>query len=92
MNKRASLIFPVITLSVLAPLLGDMISGSSPPKEYFQPIPYVILTMLYGVGAVIIREFSRRWAKGWVSILIMGMAYGIFEEGIMVRSFFDPGW
>ncbi len=48
--------------------------------------------MLYGTGAVIIRETARRWEKGWVSILLMGMAYGIFEEGIMVRSFFDPDW
>ena len=92
MNKRNSSIYPVITLLILAPLLGEMISGSSPPKEYFQPIPFVLLTMLYGVGAVIIREIAVRWKKGWVSILIMGMAYGIFEEGIMVRSFFDPGW
>jgi len=48
--------------------------------------------MLYGTGAVVIREITRRWEKGWVSILLMGMAYGIFEEGIIVRSFFDPGW
>ncbi len=48
--------------------------------------------MLYGTGAVVIREIARRWKKGWVSILLMGMAYGIFEEGIIARSFFDPGW
>jgi hypothetical protein len=47
--------------------------------------------MLYGLGGLIIREIATRWKKGWVSILSMGMAYGIFEEAIMVRSFFDPG-
>src|SRR5438132_1329591 len=30
--------------------------------------------------------------KGWRSILILGAAYGIIEEGIMVRSFFNPVW
>jgi hypothetical protein len=77
---------------ILAPFLGEMISGSSPPSEYFQPLTFLLLTMLYGTGAVVIREIARRWKKGWVSILLMGMAYGIFEEGVMVRSFFDPGW
>lgn len=48
--------------------------------------------MLYGTGAVVIREIARRWKKEGVSILLMGMAYGVFEEGIMARSFFDPGW
>ncbi len=92
MRKKCSLNSPVITLLILAPLLGEMISGSSPPIEYFQPITFLLLTMLYGTGAVVIREIARLWEKGWVSILLMGMAYGIFKEGIMVRSFFDPGW
>ncbi len=92
MSKKSILNYPVITLLILAPLLGEMISGSSPPSEYFQPITFLILTMLYGTGAVVIREITRRWEKGWVSILLMGMAYGVFEEGIVARSFFDPGW
>ncbi|MCD6576786.1 MAG: hypothetical protein J7K66_02075 [Anaerolineaceae bacterium] len=92
MKKKGILNYPIITLMIISPVLGEMISGSSPPSEYFQPIPILLFTMLYGIGAVIIREISRRWKKGWVSILLMGMAYGIFEEGIMVRSFFDPGW
>jgi len=92
MKKKDILNYPVITLLILAPFFGEMISGSSPPSEYFQLMPFLLLTMLYGTGAVIIRESARRWKKGWVSILLMGMAYGIFEEGIMVRSFFDSGW
>ena len=92
MRKKGILNFPVITLLLIAPLMGEMISGSSPPSEYFQPITFLLLTTLYGTGALIIRETARRWETGWVSILLMGMAYGIFEEGIIVRSFFDPGW
>ncbi len=30
--------------------------------------------------------------KGWRSILLLGAAYGIIEEGILVRSFFNPQW
>jgi hypothetical protein len=48
--------------------------------------------MLYGSGAVLIRELLIRWGKGWRSLLLLGAAYGIYEEGLMVRSFFDPNW
>jgi hypothetical protein len=50
------------------------------------------LVVLYGGGAVIIRELTFRWGKGWRSILLLGAAYGIIEEGLMVKSFFDPNW
>jgi hypothetical protein len=41
---------------------------------------------------LLVRDYARRWQKGWRSILILGAAYGIIEEGIMVRSFFSPTW
>jgi hypothetical protein len=41
---------------------------------------------------LLVRDYARRWQKGWRSILILGAAYGIIEEGIMVRSFFNPAW
>jgi len=91
-RKKGIINYPIITLLILAPLFGEMLSGSSPPSEYFQPMTFLLLTILYGAGAVIVREVVRRWEKGWVSILLLGMAYGIFEEGVVVRSFFDTGW
>jgi len=39
-----------------------------------------------------VRELVIHWKKGWLSLLLLGMAYGIYEEGLMVRSFFDPNW
>ena len=35
-------------------------------------------------------EFSIRFQKGWASILTLGLAYGIMEEGISVHTFFIP--
>ena len=82
----------VIALWFLAPLCGEMLSGSSTPIEWLNPFVFILLGMLYGSGALLIRESVRRWGKGWPSILLLGMAYGIYEEGIVVRSFFDPTW
>ena len=92
MEKKTGHFWPILCLLLLAPFVGEMLSGSSPPAEYFQVIGLSILTALYGGGAVLVREIARRWGKGWITIFLLGMAYGIFEEGLVVRSFFDPTW
>jgi PncC family amidohydrolase len=84
-------IWAILTLALLAPSLGELLSGSSPPSEYF-PIGWILQAGLYGTGALMVRDLARRWGKGWPSILLLGAAYGIYEEGIAVRSFFDPNW
>lgn len=45
---------------------------------------------LYGCGVILIREAAVRWNKGWPTILMLGIAYGIMEEGISVHTFFSP--
>lgn len=92
MNIKNKKIWPILTLVLLAPLTGEVISGSSPPTEFFQPMTLILLTWLYGFGALFSREIVRRWHKGWLAVFLLGCAYGIFEEGIIVRSFFDPAW
>jgi 8-oxo-dGTP pyrophosphatase MutT (NUDIX family) len=83
---------PALVLFFLAPAVGELLSGSSPPAEYFQPLTFLLLSALYGSGAVMARELTFRWGKGWPSLVALGAAYGILEEGLAVKSFFDPGW
>lgn len=85
-------ISPALALWLLAPVFGEMVSGSTPLNEYLNPFSILLLGMLYGSGALLIREMLIRWRKGWRSLLLLGAAYGIYEEGLMVRSFFDPNW
>jgi hypothetical protein len=76
----------------LAPAIGELLSGSSPPLQFFNPPTFLLLAVLYGGGAILIRETVFRWGKGWTSIFILGAAYGMAEEGLAVKSFFDPHW
>jgi len=79
-------------LLFLSPIVGELLSGSAPPAEFFNPLGFVMLTVLYGGGAILARELTHRWGKGWPTLLILGAAYGIAEEGLMCKSFFDPNW
>ncbi len=83
---------PILFLFILSPAIGELLSGSSPPLEFLNPVSFLILASLYGSGAILVRECARRWGKGWRSIVFLGAAYGIIEEGILVRSFFNPIW
>ena len=83
---------PALFLFFLAPTIGELLSGSAPPVEFFNPLILLILTTLYGSGAVLVREIALRWDKRWPTILTLGLAYGIIEEGLLVKSFFDPNW
>jgi len=83
---------PAIILFFLAPAIGELLSGSAPPVEFFNPIGFALLSALYGSGAILARELTIRWKKGYGSLLLLGAAYGVAEEGLMVKSFFDPAW
>ena len=84
--------WPLLALVLLSPVLAEMLSGSSPPIEWLNPITPLLLIWLYGAGVLVVRETAVRWKTGWPSILLLGAAYGIIEEGLAVKSFFDPGW
>ena len=66
-------------------------SGSAPPLEFFNPVFFLLLVLMYGCGTLLIREARARWRLQW-SIIFLAIAYGIIEEGLMVKSFFNPDW
>src|SRR6266550_4228787 len=83
---------PLLALILLSPVIAEMLSGSTPPLEWLNPIAALLLIWLYGAGVLVMRETAVRWKTGWPSILLLGAAYGIIEEGLAVKSFFDPNW
>jgi hypothetical protein len=83
---------PLLVLFFLSPAIAELLSGSSPPVEFFSFFGLTFMSLLYGGGALLARELRVRWGKGWPTLVLLGMAYGIIEEGLMVKSFFDPGW
>ena len=91
-STRKRSIPPALVLWFISPIFGEVFSGSTPLNEFISPFMILLLGALYGGGAILIRELLVRWRKGWPSLLLLGMAYGIYEEGLVVRSFFDPNW
>jgi hypothetical protein len=78
---------PAWFLFLFAPLTAEYVSGSSP---YLNPFVLLANLLLYGPGALLIRELKCRWRKGWLAVFILALAYVIAEEGLMLNTLFDP--
>ena len=78
---------PAWFLFFFAPLAAEYVTGSSP---YLNPFVLLANLLLYGPGALMIRELKVRWRKGWLAIFILAVAYVVAEEGLMLNTLFDP--
>jgi len=75
------------TLLLLAPFIGELLSGSTRASIAFVYIPEV---MVWGVGALFCRELARRWRAGGVSLLLLGLALSVAEEFIIQQTSLAP--
>src|SRR5207237_3180884 len=80
---------PLLALILLSPVIAEMLSGSTPPLEWLNPIAALLLIWLYGAGVLVMRESEVRWKTGWQSMLILGTEYGISEEALAVKAYID---
>src|SRR5262245_25092844 len=78
---------PVLVLFMLSPLVAEVLLGATTLSRIGGLLP---TSLLYGGGAVLIRELARRRVPGWGAIALLGAAYGIVEEGLAIGSLFNP--
>ena len=46
----------------------------------------------YGSAAVVIGEVARRSGRGWPTMLLMALAFGVVEVGLLTQSLFNPDY
>jgi len=78
-----------IALFFTAPLVAEFLLGNLPIKML---VALVALAPMYGGGVLLIRELVRRAGRGWPSILALGAAYTLIEEGVVTQSLFNPDY
>ncbi len=86
---------PVVSLLFLSPGIPEYLSSSSainaivlnPAMFLFQLVANL---GLYGPGVLLIYEAKVRWKKGWATVILLGAAYGILEEGVALSTLYNP--
>ena len=82
-----------LLLSMLSPFLAEVLGGSTPPLEVLaNPISFPLLWLYYGMGVLLVREAWVRWGRTTLRLMLLGFLYGVIEEGVVIRSWFDPNW
>jgi hypothetical protein len=66
----------VLVLLVLPPAIGELLSGSSPPLQFFNPVFFLLLVALCGCEALLVRGTVARYLLNAVGVLLLGAAYG----------------
>lgn len=80
---------PAIGLFFIAPLVAEYLLGDLSIRMLGA---LFILAPMYGGGALLIREVTRRLGKGWPTILVLAFAYGMFEEAFTTQTLFNPNY
>jgi hypothetical protein len=78
---------PIWTLVFLAPVIAEVLSGSTRTSILFVLVPEM---MVWGVGALLCRELVRRWRAGGVSLLLLGLALSVAEEFLIQQTSIAP--
>jgi hypothetical protein len=74
-------------LVLIAPVAAELTLGTVRLKMLWLVLLYV---PIYGAGVLLIRELVRRTGGGRASILVMGLVYGLIEEGLALQSLTSP--
>ncbi|GAA2871891.1 hypothetical protein Acy02nite_30270 [Actinoplanes cyaneus] len=81
-NRRAAW-----TLVLLAPVVAELMLGNIPVRQLWA---FPAFIPIYGAGALLIREVTRRTGRGVATMLLLGLAYGLIEEGLVLQSLTSP--
>jgi hypothetical protein len=78
-----------IALFFVAPFVAEYLLGDLSLKL----LPaLIVMAPMYGGGALLIRELVRHKGRGWPTILCLGAAYALLEEGLVTQSLFNPDY
>ena len=80
-------IAPVITLLLLAPIISEVLSGSTRISTMFVLIPEI---GIWGGGALLIRYLARRWQRDWVTIFLLGLVLALADECLIQQTSLAP--
>jgi len=63
-------------------------SSTSPLKMLSDPLSLPLIVFFYGTADLLIREALLRRRLGWASVVLLGIAFGFFNEGVIAGTWY----
>jgi hypothetical protein len=86
-NVMRARVAPAVGLFLLSPLVAEYLLGNIAFSEILGAL---FLAPMYGCAALLIREVARRAGRGWPTMLLLAVAYGVLQPGLLDQSLFNP--
>lgn len=87
---RRAVTSALVLILLIAPIFGEGLSGSSPPTDLLLPWNFAFMMALYGCGALVCRDVAHRFGLGFSGLVLLALAYGVWEEALVDRYWFFP--
>ena len=79
---------PILLLLVLTPILTELLTNNIPVTKIFQPKLFFMLAVLVYGPVLLLRELAVRWNLNLAGYIILGLMYGIYNEGLLGKTIF----
>jgi hypothetical protein len=76
----------ILTLVLIAPVLTEIVSGNTPPHALLRPRIDLFLIAVYSLPLLVIRETAIRCRLGTAGVFLLGLAYGLLNEGLIAQT------
>ncbi len=70
--------------------LAEVSSQNLPILSYLEPLPFLLVSITYGVPVLLIRELAVARKLSNLGVIWLGLAYGILNEGVLAKSLPQP--
>ena len=70
--------------------LAEVLSTNVPLLTFLQPLPFLLVTLTYGVPVLLIRELAVARTLNPLGVALLGLAYGILNEGVIAKTLTQP--
>jgi hypothetical protein len=76
----------LLTLILTAPVLTEIVSGNTPVHRFLDPRVPIFFVVAYSLPLVVIREAAFRKQISMAGVFVLGLAYGIWNEGLLAQT------
>ena len=76
----------LLALVLSAPVLTEIVSGNTPAHALLDPRVLLFLLVAYSLPLLVIRELAVRQRLSTAGVFLLGLAYGIWNEGLLAQT------
>jgi hypothetical protein len=74
----------------LSAALTELVTGSTTVTAFFHPVSLAFLLLGYSLPVLLLREYAVHRGLGYASLIALGVAYGIYNEGLWAKTIIQP--